>query len=136
MGIKSHYKGLCNTLLIVVFQIFLIQLFAQDNKNDHSYFTKGNIHIVSSSHQDIAWMDTPEKCIEFRDINMITPALKRMAENPELKLCVENAMNLYEYLERHPDRFDDIKEYTESGQLEWGANYNQQIGRASCRERV
>lgn len=114
-----------STLLIVVLQTFLIQLFAQDNKNDHSYFTKGDIHIVSSSHQDIAWMDTPEKCIEFRDVNMITPALKRMAENPEFKFCVENAMNLYEYLERHPDRFDDIKKFTESGQLEWGANYNQ-----------
>jgi len=113
------------TLGILVFQILFIQLVAQENKNDHSYFTKGRIHIVSSSHQDIAWMDTPEKCIEFRDENMITPALKRMAENSDFKFCVENAMNLYEYLERHPDRFDEIKKFTESGQLEWGANYNQ-----------
>ncbi len=114
-----------STILILVFQTLIIQLFAQDNQNDHSYFTKGKIHIVSSSHQDIAWMDSPEKCVEFRDVNMITPALKRMAENSEFKFCVENAMNLYEYLERHPDRFDEIKKFTESGQLEWGANYNQ-----------
>ncbi len=112
-------------IVILVFQILFTQSFAQENKNDHSYFTKGRIHIVSSSHQDIAWMDTPEKCVEFRDVNMITPALKRMAENAEFKFCVENAMNLYEYLERHPDRFDEIKKFTESGQLEWGANYNQ-----------
>ncbi len=70
-------------------------------------------------------MDKPEKCIEFRDVHMITPALKRMNENPEFKFNVENAMNLYEYLERHPDRFDEIKKFTESGQFEWGANYNQ-----------
>ena len=44
---------------------------------------------------------------------MITPALKRMAENSEFKFCVENAMNLYEYLESHPDSFDEIKKFTE-----------------------
>lgn len=100
-------------------------LLGQESNKDYSYFTGGKLHVVSSSHQDIAWMDTPEKCVEFRDVNMITPALKRMAENPEFKFNVENAMNLYEYLERHPERFEQIKKYTESGQLEWGANYNQ-----------
>lgn len=113
------------SLLIFAFSALSIPLCGQQANKDHSYFSKGKIHIVSSSHQDIAWMDTPEKCIEFRDVNMISPALKRMAENPEFKFCVENAMNLYEYLERHPDRFDEIKKFTESGQLEWGANYNQ-----------
>ncbi len=113
------------SLLIVVLSTLSILSYGQEEQKDHSYFTKGNIHIVSSSHQDIAWMDTPEKCIEFRDVNMISPALKRMAENSEFKFCVENAMNLYEYLERHPDRFEEIKKFTESGQLEWGANYNQ-----------
>jgi alpha-mannosidase len=112
-------------LLTFVLSTLSILSYGQEEKKDHSYFTKGKIHIVSSSHQDIAWMNTPKKCIEFRDVNMITPALKRMRENSEFKFCVENAMNLYEYLERHPDRFEEIKKFTESGQLEWGANYNQ-----------
>ncbi|WP_082063424.1 glycoside hydrolase family 38 N-terminal domain-containing protein [Draconibacterium sediminis] len=110
-------------ILIILVNSFLLQ--GQESIKDHSYFKGGQIHVVSSSHQDIAWMDTPEKCIEFRDVNMITPALKRMAENPEFKFNVENAMNLYEYLERHPDSFDEIRKFTELGQLEWGANYNQ-----------
>lgn len=112
-------------LLLYVILFFSFLLHGQESKKDYSYFKGGQIHVVSSSHQDIAWMDTPEKCVEFRDVRMITPALKRMAENPEFKFCVENAMNLYEYLERHPDRFEEIKKFTESGQLEWGANFNQ-----------
>ncbi|MFN2396649.1 MAG: glycosyl hydrolase-related protein, partial [Bacteroidales bacterium] len=111
--------------LLFITSVFSFLVYGQENSKDHSYFKNGQIHVVSSSHQDIAWMDTPEKCVEFRDVNMITPALKRMGENPDFKFNVENAMNLYEYLERHPDRFDEIKKFTESGQMEWGANYNQ-----------
>jgi alpha-mannosidase len=105
-----------------VFVVFFLNLTllctlqSQENKKDYSYFTGGEIHVVTSSHQDIAWMDTPEKCIEFRDVNMITPALHRMRENPEFKFCVENAMNLYEYLERHPESFEEIKKFTENYQ--------------------
>ena len=29
---------------------------------DWGYFKEGTIHIIQSSHQDIAWMDTPEYC--------------------------------------------------------------------------
>jgi alpha-mannosidase len=111
--------------LFIISATFVSVVQSQDKINNYSYFTNGQIHVVSSSHQDIAWMDTPDKCIELRDVKMITPALKRMEENPKFKFSVENAMNLYEYLERHPDRFDQIKKFTENGQLEWGANYNQ-----------
>ena len=124
----THLKSYVKRRFLITLSIIIsntILTYGQNAQNDYSYFTGGKIHIVSSSHQDIAWMDTPQKCTEFRDVNMITPALKRMSENSEFKFCVENAMYLYEYLERHPDRFEEIKKFTESGQLEWGANYNQ-----------
>ncbi len=65
---------------------------------------KGRLHIISSSHQDIAWMDSPEKCIVFRDTNCITPALAMMAKDPAYSFTMENMLNLAEYLERHPER--------------------------------
>jgi alpha-mannosidase len=85
----------------------------------------GSLAIISSSHQDIAWMDAPEKCIEFRDTNCITPALGMMAADPDYCFTMENTLNLMEYLERHPDRRDEIARLTREGRLEWGATFNQ-----------
>jgi alpha-mannosidase len=86
---------------------------------------QGRLHIISSSHQDIAWMDSPEKCIVFRDTNVITPALAMMAKDPAYSFTMENMLNLAEYLERHPDRKEEIGRLTRDGRMEWGATYNQ-----------
>jgi alpha-mannosidase len=85
----------------------------------------GGLAIISSSHQDVAWMDAPEKCIEFRDTSCITPALAMMAADPDYCFTMENMLNLMEYLERHPDRRDEIARLTRDGRLEWGATFNQ-----------
>ena len=91
---------------------------------DASYFKGGKLYIVNSSHQDIAWMDSPDECIRFRDEQMITPALKRLAESEIYCFSVEDALSLREYLERHPDRYGDILKYTREGHLEWGATFS------------
>ncbi len=90
-----------------------------------SYFREGYVSVVPSSHQDIAWMDSIAKCIEFRDVKMITPVLERLRENSEFKFSVEDGLSLREYLQRHPDSYDEILKYTEEGRLEWGATYKQ-----------
>jgi alpha-mannosidase len=86
---------------------------------------QAKLHIISSSHQDIAWMDSPEKCIVFRDANCITPALAMMAKDPAYTFTMENMLNLAEYLERHPERAEEIGRLTREGRMEWGATYNQ-----------
>jgi alpha-mannosidase len=83
------------------------------------------LRIISSSHQDIAWMNSPEACREYRDIHCITPALEMMAKNPDYCFVMENMLNLMEYLERHPERREEILRYTREGRLEWGATFNQ-----------
>ncbi|MEI6047404.1 MAG: glycosyl hydrolase-related protein [Bacteroidota bacterium] len=93
--------------------------------NDYSYFKGGTISVISSSHQDIAWMDSIGKCIEFRDVKMITPVLERLRKNPGFKFSVEDALSLREYLQRHPGSYDEILKYTLEGRLEWGATYKQ-----------
>jgi len=85
----------------------------------------GHLHIISSSHQDIAWMDSPEKCIVFRDTNCITPALAMMAKDPAYSFTMENMLNLMEYVERHPERAEEIARLTREGRMEWGATFNQ-----------
>ena len=86
---------------------------------------KGRLHIISSSHQDIAWMDSPEKCIAYRDESCITPALAMMARDPAYAFTMENMLNLAEYLERHPERAEEIARLTREGRMEWGATFNQ-----------
>ncbi len=86
---------------------------------------QGRLHILSSSHQDIAWMDSPEKCAVFRDANCITPALAMMAGDPAYTFTMENMLNLAEYLERHPERAGEIGRLTREGRMEWGATFNQ-----------
>jgi alpha-mannosidase len=86
---------------------------------------QGRLHIISSSHQDIAWMDSPEKCIAYRDANCITPALAMMAKDPAYSFTMENMLNLMEYLERHPDRAGEVGRLTREGRFEWGATFNQ-----------
>jgi alpha-mannosidase len=90
------------------------------------YLDKGStIDIISSSHQDIAWMNSPEACMECRDVQCITLALEMMKKNSDYCFTMENMLNLMEYLERHPDRRDEILRFTKEGRLEWGATFNQ-----------
>ena len=83
------------------------------------------VRIVSSSHQDIAWMDSPEKCMIYRDENCITPALAMMARDPAYRFTMENMLNLREYLDRHPERRAEVQRFTKAGRLEWGATFTQ-----------
>ncbi len=94
-------------------------------KEERKDTVKARLHIISSSHQDIAWMDSPEKCIVFRDTNCITPALAMMAKDPAYSFTMENMLNLAEYLERHPERAEEVGRLTREGRMEWGATFNQ-----------
>ena len=109
--------------------IFLFTLLAATQylfpQSGNPYFKNGNLYIVGSSHQDIAWMDTPDACIQFRDEQMLTPALARLAKSSAFCFSVEDALSLREYLEQHPERYADILKYTLEGRLEWGATYKQ-----------
>lgn len=97
---------------------------SKSTNTDHSYFKNGTISIVSSSHQDIAWMDSIKACEKFRDEKMLTPVLNIMKSNPDFCFSVENSLSLSEYLARQPERYDEILKYTKEGRLEWGATYN------------
>jgi alpha-mannosidase len=119
-------------LSITLFTIWSSSIIAQDNyrpatsvNTDHSYFKDGKINIISSSHQDIAWMDSIGACEKWRDENMITPVLKILENNKNFCYTVEDALCLKEYLKRHPEKYPEILKFTLEGRLEWGATYCQ-----------
>lgn len=82
------------------------------------------LYLLSSSHQDIAWMDTPEKCELFRDTMVITPLLALMEQDSSYHFDIENVLMIKEYLHRHPDRTGMIKHFLENGQLNVGGSFN------------
>ncbi len=45
---------------------------------------RGTQHLIVSTHQDIAWMDSPENCIRDRDEKIITPLLDIMKGDPDV----------------------------------------------------
>jgi alpha-mannosidase len=88
-------------------------------------FAQGRVLAICSSHQDIAWMDTPARCIRQRDEQVITPALDLLRRDPSARFVMEDTLALMEYLERHPDRKPELLALTCARRLEWGATYNQ-----------
>jgi len=89
------------------------------------YFADGTVSLICSSHNDIAWFDTPEKTILRRESACVTPALARMADRDDVYFSMENVLYLQEYLDLHPERRDEIARVSAAGYFDWGATYNQ-----------
>lgn len=100
---------------------------------------EATIYTVVSSHQDIAWMDTPYACVEKRDKVIVTPAIDLLKEDSRFYYDLEDVLMLREYLERHPDRSGEIAELIKGERLGIGASYTQpyeemQSGEALARQ--
>ncbi|WP_290790109.1 glycosyl hydrolase-related protein [Flavihumibacter sp. UBA7668] len=93
--------------------------------SDWDYFGKGTIHIISSSHQDIAWMNTPDSCREERIHKIILPAMDIMEKQPEFKFGMEQTLNLLELVNEDAAYAKRAISNYQSGQFGWGATFNQ-----------
>jgi len=126
MSKGSMVSALCLLLLLSLSFAVADKGPPQEQPAAKSYFYQGStLDIISSSHQDIAWMNSPEACMEYRDKQCITPALEMMRKNGDYCFAMENMLNLMEYLGRHPEQRDEILRFTKEGRLEWGATFNQ-----------
>lgn len=68
-----------------------------------SRLNKGEILLMNSSHQDLAWMDFLEKCIIERDTMLMTPLLKAALKDPGYRFDIEDVLMIKEYIGRHPE---------------------------------
>ncbi len=126
-GFKKGFSGTVGFIILSVLIGSVLGLMAEEPvTTSGNYFSNGGtLNIVSSSHQDIAWMDDPHACMLFRVDNCITPALELMAKNKNYSFVMENMLNLMEFLEVHPEKKGEIERLTREGRLEWGATFNQ-----------
>ena len=90
-----------------------------------SKLNRGKILLMNSSHQDIAWMDSPGKCVLERDTMLITPLIQQAQANPNYRFDIEDASMIKEYIERHPDKKESIKQFFKEGKISCGSSYTQ-----------
>ncbi|NEW83418.1 MAG: alpha-mannosidase [Mariniphaga sp.] len=90
-----------------------------------SVCSKGEINLSITTHQDLGWVDEVEKCIIMRDTLWMTPFLKRLKEDPEFKMDIEQTSIIIEYLNRHPDKKGEIQKGLDEGRILIGATYTQ-----------
>ena len=130
-----------SAMLILLFPVFMNNLLsAQVNMDSlrhkpetvkalinlsNSKLSMGKIFLMNSSHQDIAWMDSPEKCVIERDTMLLTPLYNRAIKDPSYRFDVEDALMLKEYIQRHPDKKEGIKQLLKNGQLSCGSSFIQ-----------
>jgi alpha-mannosidase len=92
---------------------------------DWNYFGNGTIDIINTSHQDIAWMSTPDSCKDERIHKIIIPALEMSEKNPGFGFGMEQTLNLREILDEYPNYKPVIKEAYQKKIFSWGATFNQ-----------
>jgi len=101
------------------------QLFTPLVSSDWGYFGKGTVNIICSSHQDIAWMNTPDSCREDRIHGIIIPGLDIIDKNPSYRFEMEQSLNLMELLDEFPAEKQRVINAYKNGQFTWGATFNQ-----------
>ncbi len=88
-----------------------------------SGLNKGEILLLNSSHQDLAWMDFLEKCIIERDTMLMTPLLKAAQKDPGYRFDIEDVLMIREYIGRHPESKPLIIQLLKDGRLTCGSTY-------------
>ncbi len=85
----------------------------------------GKIYLMNSSHQDIAWMDSPENCIIERDTMLLSPLFEQARIDPDYRFDIEDVLMVREFIERHPEQKEEFAELLHSGRLTSGSTYIQ-----------
>ena len=87
-------------------------------------YENGQVAIMNSSHQDIAWVDRPEVCIILRDTLLLRPVLRDAFLRDDYGFDIEDGLMLREYLERHPESKEQLTTLLNRKLISVGATYN------------
>ena len=107
-------------VLMLAIGLVTVNVAAQTN-----YFKKGTVNFAPSSHQDIAWMNVPDTCTEFRIEKLLMPSIRLLEKEPSYCFTMEYALTLEEFLNKYPERKAEILDLTTKKRLDWGATFNQ-----------
>lgn len=120
MGAISGYAQEPDQPMKVTDETFLLL-----KKVSESVCSKGEIILSVTTHQDLGWIDEVKKCIIMRDTLWITPYLKRLKDDPTFHMDIESTYEVVEYLNRHPEKKEEIQKGLDYGRILIGAAYTQ-----------
>jgi alpha-mannosidase len=89
----------------------------------HFNFDKGVFAFDCTCHNDLGWLDTQEKTADYRTAKIILPALELLQKYPEFRYSMESTVYLMEFLERHPEKREDIAAVMRERRFSFGASY-------------
>jgi len=79
--------------------------------------------ILDTNHNDLGWLDTQKITADFRSKELILPAMDLIRENPEFRYSMECVAYLREFLDRHPERREEMAQLMRARKFVWGASY-------------
>ena len=94
-------------------------------KLSRSKMKNGTIYLMNSSHQDIAWMDTPGKCVIDRDTMLLDPLFEKAVVSVSYRFDIEDALMLKEYIDRHPEKKKIVGNLLKEGKISCGSTFIQ-----------
>jgi alpha-mannosidase len=90
-----------------------------------TYFSHGVFALNCTCHNDLGWLNTQKKTADYRSEEIILPAMKLLSQYPEFRYSMESTTYLMEFLERHPEKRDEMAQYMRENRFVWGASYVQ-----------
>jgi alpha-mannosidase len=90
-----------------------------------TYFEGGTFNFLCTNHNDLGWLDSQDITADYRSAELILPAMRLLKENPEYRYCMESVVYLIEFLQRHPEKRDEMAQLMKEGRFTWGASYVQ-----------
>jgi alpha-mannosidase len=91
----------------------------------NSYFDHGSFHFLCTNHNDLGWLNTQALTADYRSSALILPALDLLRQYPEFLYSMESTAYLIEFLERHPEKREEMAVMMRSKRFTWGASYVQ-----------
>lgn len=118
---KAHYAEGWRASLAKLYRPDFFEVYSDffDRK-----YEKGQVSLMNSSHQDIAWVDRPEVCIILRDTLLLTPVLRDAFLREDYGFDIEDGLMLREYLDRHPESKEKLATLLNRKLISVGATYN------------
>lgn len=92
-----------------------------------NYFDGGTFGILSTCHNDLGWLNTPDITADYRSTEIILPAMDLLKKNPEFKYTMESIEYLKEFLDRNPEQKNEISQLMHQKRFVFGASYVQNL---------
>ena len=90
----------------------------------NDYFKGGYIQFVESAHHDLGFHKGTYQLEYEAQVNEIEYVLELMKSNSQITWVIEFSRFLYDYVDEHPEKINEITQRIQEGRLEIGALYS------------